>query len=473
MNPDSWINVAVRRVALPRRPKGQKDPNFATVTAHLLLAGELSTGFAKIIRDSDEEKRAEDFSLLLLHVSQDSMQKFFWLFTYQPEDVLEHFAARSKGTHTWATIVELYEALWLLVNDGSLPWLSARDGQTAAAYLARTRWTLYALAYCQRPEILPSLERERIRRGRLGRLARTAREEWVAVLDAIEDYPLLDRDIDAAADTAALVSVSLDRSTSEPGRPTPRDAEVWRHCLRHHLLPRFHLGPVWRIAWTLSKRWTRCAMSIAGVTLIAAVALLMIGVIWPSWEWFGQTCFTWGAVLAAGGYLAIAVAAAGERSASWPWLLRQPASAAIGMLALTTMNPHWWHDGSTDWKAAGLAAGGLTGAAVVYLTVEGINHGLSKETLWKRVGAVALLGVTHAFIVAGMTLRSVVPIYTENGHKLKCLWDNSACEEGARPFLILTLAAGWAFAAGVFIQILWEDQASTAPLAHLGWRGRK
>lgn len=462
-----WIDEAVGQVALPNRPGNQRDQECINVASQIFLKkGSLAHEFANIKSLPGNEERVKEFHRLLRDLAADSDASFrqlFWLFTYQPEDVLTHFATADKDTHTWVTIVELYEALWRMVRDDGPPQLSARGRRTAAAYLARTRWILYSLAYHKPDVLLSPFERDRIQENQLGRLAREAREDWVAVLDTIEDHPLLASDIDVVADAASLTRVRLDPDLSA------RDAEVWRHCVRHQLLPRFHLGPAWCVAWTLSRCPARLAVIVAGCALGAGMALLVAGLLWRSWSEY----FTWGAVVAAVGYLAITVASAGERSASWPWLLRQPASAAVGLLALTTMNPHWWEYGSTNPVAAGIAAAGLAAAAVVYLAVEAINHGVSRIALLKGVGAVISLGVMHAILVAGLALRTVVPIYAENGEQLRCLWASGACAQGVHPILILMLATGWAFAAGVFIQILWEDQPSTAPLAHLGWRGRK
>lgn len=468
-----WISAVVGQVTLLNRPKNQRDQNCLHVAEQIFLKkGQLAHEFADVKSLSDNDKRVQGFGQLLRRLAADSeasFQQLFWLFTYQPEDVFEYFGIPDKDTYTWVTIVELYEAFWQMIRDDTPLQLSARGRRTAAAYIARTRWILYSLAYHQ-PKILLSVEQDRIQENRLGQLAREAREDWVTVLDAIEDHPLLARDIDAAADVAALTKIRLDQTKLQPGRPTPRDAEVWRHCVRHHLLSRFLLSPAWRVAWALSGWRARVALIIAALALGAGVVLLAVSVIWPS----RSAYFTWGTAVATVGYLAIAAAAAGERSASWPWLLRQPASAAVGLLALSTMNPHWWEYGSKNPVAASIAAAGLAAAAMVYLAVEAINHGVSgARPLMVRVGSVIALGVAHAVLVAGLALRAVVPVYAENGEQLRCLWTGAECAQGGEPILILMLAAGWAFAAGVFIQILWEDQPSTAPLAHLGWRGRK
>ena len=248
-----WIDEAVGQVALPNRPENQRDKKCVIVAEQIFLKkGPLAHEFADVKVLPENEKRVQGFRKLLRDLASDSeasFQQLFWLFTYQPQDLLTHFATPDKDTHSWVTIVELYETLWRMVRDDAPPQLSARGRRTAAAYLARTRWILYSLAY--QAEVLLPVERDRIQEDQLGWLAREAREDWVAVLDTIEDHPLLASDIDAVVDAAALTRVRLDPDVS------PRDAEVWRHCVRHQLLPRFCVGPAWRVAWTLSRRPAR------------------------------------------------------------------------------------------------------------------------------------------------------------------------------------------------------------------------
>src|SRR5262249_43964898 len=122
---------------------------------------------------------------------------------------------------SWSTLVEIYEAWVDLAQTGAIPGVSALGHRTALAYLMRTRWHLYAAAFTTpQPDWMSYYDWHR--RGdaqEVAAAARLAREEWLDVLDRLEDYPPFARDIGDPLKEAWLL---LDRqlSTSQIS-PTP------------------------------------------------------------------------------------------------------------------------------------------------------------------------------------------------------------------------------------------------------------
>jgi hypothetical protein len=91
---------------------------------------------------------------------------------------------------------------------------------------------------------------------------------------------------------------------------------------------------------------------------------------------------------------------------------------------------------------------------------------------WRPL-AVAGFGYLHALMVSVIGLRFLLPEFAPrpvSGPQLSCWWQASGCGAAALPSWLLVLtAASWGFAAAVFLQIIWDDQPVTAPLAHVSW----
>ena len=460
-----WLAKARDTFAFPGRPDSQRVLTaVGAATNHVGRFVEAAGGAAAT--------RVRTFTELITQVAEPGL---FMLFAYQPDDVMSSFAPLLDRGRQWSTLVEIYEAWVRLTRAGQVPGVSQRGQQTAVAYLLRTRWYLYAIAYESPSEDwLSPLERQRLGSEHAATVAaRQARQEWLDILDHLDDHPLLARDINPVAEANHLISLRLDASgmvgapnvDDQPGEPTPIDEDVWRHCVRAHLLPRFDLAGAWRVAHQLSpKRYWRATWvaRVLFATAVVAVAADLTGLVR-----YGLLA---GAAAAALGYAAVVVAAAGEPSASWPWLLRQPASVAIGLLVLTSLPADWWQ-GSADpeqWFAAASAAA-MVLVAAGYLTVEAVNHGVERKG--RRVSTVIGMGLLHTVLVTTIGLGVVLPAFADHGTELGQCWTAARCGADALPrWLIFFTATGWGFAAGVFTQILWDDQPFTAPLAHLRWR---
>lgn len=143
------------------------------------------------------------------------------------------------------------------------------------------------------------------------------------------------------------------------------------------------------------------------------------------------------------------------------WCLRLPAGAALGMVALISLDKGWAaRDG---WWWAG-TAGALVSAAFGYLILEARGHGVPGiAPLFRRVVLVLLFGCAHPVSVAAVGLAAVVPAVVPA---------LAAGLHGAAPGELLVLAGAVGLAAGVLLQVLWDDRPVTFPLAHLPWKGR-
>jgi len=81
------------------------------------------------------------------------------------------------------------------------------------------------------------------------------------------------------------------------------------------------------------------------------------------------------------------------------------------------------------------------------------------------------MSLAHAMLVAAIGLAVLLPAFADHGGDLTGCWAHGRCPTGALPsWLLFMLATAWAYASGVFAQILWDDQPFTAPLAHQRWR---
>jgi hypothetical protein len=317
--------------------------------------------------------------------------------------------------------------------------------------------------------------------GRLVALAQQARDDWLAVLAFIDDQPQLagrigDVEIDAAE--VATVRVTRTHLRLEPASEIPRDEdradrpgqETSRFAVTRLLLPRF----AW---WAATITFLRSAgrlpalLSIAALALaVAAVTLFVLGSTLP-WNW----AYTVAAVSAGTTYLLVTLATCINSGAAWPWLLRQPAGAGVGLLALASFSSNWWYTGSTHslLTPAIYAATGLTVVAFAYLYIEAAGHGLRGLKLARRPLGVGLLGYAQSLLVTLIGLRFILPAFAaepDHGPALSCWYTIHACQGKTLPApLLVILTAAWSFAAGVLLQIVWDDQPVTAPLSHVSW----
>ncbi|MEU4827766.1 hypothetical protein AB0H37_38390 [Actinomadura sp. NPDC023710] len=431
---------------------------------------------AALAADSAERvHRWRDLLTDLENLPGADLQQAWRLFADNPGAIVSHFALNEQSHQRWSMLVELYTAWLELAADRQVPGVDDRSTAIGAARLARTRWKL--LSAPDRPTVTglpPDIERRRI--PSRAQQARQAREQWLTVLAGIDDYPAL-AVLDMETEAADLATVDVGSNAAPPctavpdsGDAVPRSA-ISGYVVTRLLLPRFS----WRASRALvrateGRRSTVHWWSAAAI-LTAAVAAFGIAVAdCHGWSYHGYTA---AAVLATLGYAVIAAGVAAGPPLGWPWLLRQPAGSAVGLLALGALPADWW------WKAdpalLGQAIALLVALGVGYLLTEVANHGVRGRSLLLRTGGIAIAGFLHAFLVSLIGLRTIVPAFTSAPQntdlRLSCWWTSAGCSrDGLAPWQIVLAATAWSFVVGVFLQILWDDQPITAPLAHVRWR---
>jgi hypothetical protein len=294
-----------------------------------------------------------------------------------------------------------------------------------------------------------------------------ARRIWQRCLDADQSQPLLSqaRPGELEAELQALgfceqvrrapLVLSV-RPLAEQAPATAEDKAVADEIIERHLLPRFDVAGAAVLGLYDDSHRRRLARTAATATValtgLAAVACAASLEIKPA------------AALAAAFYVLIGagVVAYGSVWAA-PWLLRLPAAAAVGIIALVSILP----GGLLGTPHLGwLAALALTAAACGYLVVQARNHGVAGRSLWRAV-AVAAIGAAHALMVSLIGLVVVAPAFVADGGELALTWHHPRYGHAGT---VLLLATAWCLAVGVFSQILWDDRPITAPLAHLSWR---
>ena len=474
-----WVDAAASIVALR-----DETTSGADELRQLLVTGEAGKSANQIIWDTASRDRIGKWvKLIAAHPSRDA----FLLFAYSPKQVLRDFPPEIGQSVRWSTLVELYEAWSEAVSAGSLGFLDERSRQIGGAYLARTRWLLLSLPFRSGwDNRIPPLDLSRINdgSGRILTLARQARGNWLEVLGQIDDYPQLKQDIAVETDAQDMAFLRITRERLKNankdlnvpprsrGDDTDRDlvgAEVDRYVVGRLLLPRFALGRVWRVVYGITD-WKARAVGIFGAAAagLSAFIALIVGLADQH-----SGVLSWAAFVAIAWYLVIAVAGTIWPSTAWPWLMRQPASAAVGLLAIAIAPPDWWAGSGRQWHTALWAVLVLAGVGTGYLYFEAASQDVRGWSRAWRPLLVAVFGYLHAIMVAVIGLRLLLPEFaprTTSGPQLSCWWQAPGCGPDALPsWLIVLAAASWSFAAAVFLQIIWDDQPVTAPLAHASW----
>ena len=416
-------------------------------------------------------------------------------FAFHPGAIASSFRLRDDEEQPWTVLVEQFEAWYLLATSHSVPNISARDSALGAAYLARTRWLLLSAPF--RPDIVRLIDPDDLRAvDFLVERAREAREQWLAALSEIDSHPTLRHRIDIEAESRLLAEVELGTDAPAnayaPGAQaatSPKDPylrSIAGYVVTHLLLPRF----AWGLSRTLIRDILGRRVPIHGFVTAAVFAGALVAFVLTALGVLGSPSgYTIAAVIALMGYVSIAVGAAFHREIGWLWLLRQPASSAVGLLTLAALPADWWAVSDRDtlltlsksadrWAASDgwavlLASGVLTGVGLVYLMIEASNHGASGRALLRRALGIGMFGLLHAAMVSLIGLRFLLPAFasTAGGMPISCSWTTTGCGNAALwPWLMLLAATAWSFVSGVFLQILWDDQPITAPLSHVAWK---
>jgi hypothetical protein len=246
--------------------------------------------------------------------------------------------------------------------------------------------------------------------------------------------------------------------------PAADDRLVELDVAERHYLPRFRIVRTASAAWAGSQRDRRARGPLtARLTLTvlaaasAAAAVISVAVSMRAAVLLAVCCY----LLVGVGVLRFG------RAFAMPLLLRWPASAALGLLVLVGLNGDWWTRTPMPWATVAAAAGALVAVAYAYLVIEARNHGVGGTAAPARALAVLGVGALHAVLVATIGLTLVLPVFAEQGALLTGVLTG---HDRDATLQVVGLAAAWCLAAGVFSQILWDDQPITAPLAHSRWR---
>ncbi len=471
-----WMHDAQARAALPH---GARDESYALLMRRTLLDSP-NEKVSKILKAQSSRVRVSGWTDFLQAADGPELLRFF---AYRPEDAIGKFSLSLPETQRWSSLAEIYEACYRLCEQGAHDQSAAGGiayaARLSAAQLARTRWVLLSQPFASeaRPES-SDLQQVNEEPGRLVALAQQARDDWLAVLAVIDDYPQLAARIgDLEADAAALAAIKI--TEKQLGLDKPDDAdladavgrEAASFAVTRLLLPRFAWAVATRSYVRQAAAWSRFFSAAACLAVVAVLVQLLISVLLPWPSGYTSAAFTALAI-----YPLIGLAAAAEPSATWPWLLRQPAGAAVGLLALASFGSTWWFAGSSPGQTARAVGvtGGLVAAALLYLYIEAIGHGVRGCRLLRRPPGVTLVGLMHGLLISLIGLRFLLPFFTSiptGGAALTCWYAAAPCRSLVLPApVLLGLAAAWSLAAGVFLQIIWDNEPVTAPLGHVSWR---
>jgi hypothetical protein len=299
---------------------------------------------------------------------------------------------------------------------------------------------------------------------------RAARRAWLDCLNTYQsqDYlsqatpAELEQELSAVVFATARHGPPLAISQVELTEPAALDAAdraVIGEVTERHLLPRFDLRSVTALAIYDSEpgpRLGRRAFAVVAVAAGLAAAGCTAALLVHEAFWLSIACYL---------VIAVGVMAFGAEWAA-PWLLRLPAAAAVGAIALISFLLGGW---LTAPRYGWAAATALGGAALGYLIIEVRNHGVAGAALLRSLG-VAAIGVVQALMVALIAMVAIAPAFAAHARALERLWDRPGYGDAG---MVLTLAAAWCLAVGVFSQVLWDDRPITAPLAHVSWRSRR
>jgi hypothetical protein len=297
---------------------------------------------------------------------------------------------------------------------------------------------------------------------------REARRVWLGYLNEYQSHVYLSQDpYTLEADLRAVLfrgsgGAPLCTSVQDLGEAaslTAEDKALVREVTGQHLLPRFDVLRTAALAlhddrhgWRLARMAVGVFVVLAGLAAVILTALLHVGTA----AWVGAGC-----------YLLIG-AGTGVFGPQWaaPWLLRFPAAATIGLIALISLSSGGWIAAPPGGWLAVLA---LAAASLGYLVLEARNHGVAGWALALRPLGVGVIGAVHALMVSLIGLVWVAGAFVPNRRALTTLWHSPSY---AHTGMALALAAAWCLTVGVFSQILWDDRPITAPLAHLTWRAK-
>jgi hypothetical protein len=251
---------------------------------------------------------------------------------------------------------------------------------------------------------------------------------------------------------AAMVSAQLSRRVSND-------------IIEGFLLPRYAIKEM--LSMSNNRRCLLIQMAVFLLFVAGSAALLAL------------SCDYFALLTAFGAYFVIALSVCFSKGESKRytimfWLLRLPASVAIGSLMLMTIQ---------DWPCTigNLAASQsipqfllwlaipiILIAALIYLMLEVYGHGVSGWQTGTRSMQITIMTFFHAVGVNVMMFETVYRLFADNGMFTSILAEMSI---GAR-LLILLLSSAVCAVIGIFTQNIWDSAAITSPIQLMKWRKR-
>lgn len=434
--------------------------------------------------------------------------------------------ARPEDTQQWRVLVFWYEVLWeYLHTDGS----KARSHRHLIPLAARNRFLILSEPFRHPEHAFWDQDHRTEDRGtalghdtwaELLRRAQESRGIWKSHLSRYQSFSLFDRcppsSVEEELRTLAFRDATFSNSPlvlADPDRlhgektfvPRSLDLTVMEESVEQHLLPRFAICSVWaavvgRFPWRLLSLFSFIAVSWVTTLALVVVSLARGG---------DKVLFDVALGTAGLTYLLIGWGTVRHgRFWTMPFMLRLPAAAAAGLIVLVAMHPDWWKGIALNLQFVLLLLL-LVGVSFGYLLIETRNHNSGQleddekkrrrdsRKLFARAGAITVTGLVHSFLVALLGMAIIAPAFSEDGKILAAVWQGSKSSAEATtsndtaasgpdaqadtsdedqpppsPTAILLAATAWCLAAGVFSQILWDDQPITAPLSHRRWRNK-
>lgn len=158
-------------------------------------------------------------------------------------------------------------------------------------------------------------------------------------------------------------------------------------------------------------------------------------------------------------------------------LLRIPAAIAAGEVVLASLTSRWWLS-PQGWEIGA----GLFIASWWYLILEARLHGADRPSAFLRGSIIAVAGLLTSFLLSVSSLGFLVPAMGEHGECLSGWWAGAVADSrplsracaatvsaSAAPSAmgVLALMSGFCLAVGLAAQILWDDRPVTSPLGRI------
>lgn len=266
------------------------------------------------------------------------------------------------------------------------------------------------------------------------------------------------------------------------------DLDDLEELVEHFFLPRFDIKAARKAARAASSDSHRYAQISVCIGIFASCGALAVFLLWPSYTLLWPILAVLGCALIFGPALLV------PRLAQQAWLLRIPASASMGVLVVLALSAQWWKE-SRIWPGQSGQIGAtllLLSLALCYICFEVSGHRVGentekrKRTIFGRAIVIFGLLLATSILITLISFGFLFPVFAENTDILtnysdyfvvlpedqihNTFFQQLASVNTAERFWMLLLPSSLVTVIGLFTQVLWDDKAITAPLAHTSWR---